>query len=371
MKKIKVLHFELDKNLGGIESFLFNLFKQIDKRNVQFDFVTAVAHPALEKEIIDLGGNVYHVSDHKKIISYILDISRLLNAEYDIVHIHKNSAANIIPFIVANKYKKSKIIVHSHNTAPTVGGVSVILHKINKNYLWKAADEHLACSLIAGEWLYSPNTDFKIVTNSIITKSYLFNVDSRKRLRNELKIPEDALVIGHVGRFVNQKNHERLISIFTELLKRNNNCYLIMVGDGALYSEIEERVVNNGIQDYVRMLKVRKDVPQIMSAMDVFLMPSLYEGLPIVGIEAQASGLEVFLSDTISPQTDVTNTVIWFNLDQEDTWIANLILKNSKKNSLSSIRTERNQLVKEAGFDIENTAEMMLEIYKNLAKRGL
>lgn len=364
---VKILHFELDEKVGGIESFLYNIYSRIDREQFQFDFVTRYDHPAKERELCALGAHIYKISSFKRISGYIRDISEIIG-DYDIVHIHKNSAANIIPFIMAGKNGRVKVISHSHNTAPSVSGFATILHNWNKEKLWKLSDEHLACSNLAGEWLYGNDRKYTVIRNGIPTTNYTYNRLNSNKVRDELNIPVTARVLGNVGRFTKQKNQMYLVQMFNEILKKDSNSYLIIVGDGPLKDHIENYVKELGITEHVKFLGVRNDINEIMQAIDVFIMPSLYEGLPIVAVEAQASGAAMVLSDTISKETQLLPNVKWFSLkssvDENVELVMNLNLLSEEERKMANL------CVKENGFDVENSVNTLQDIYAKLINKA-
>ncbi len=361
MGKIRVLHFELDKNIGGIETFLLNLYTQIDRNEVQFEFVTAVENPALGDRLEKLGGIIHRVSPHSNPFAYKKDISKLLENNYDVIHVHKNSAANIIPLELAEKSGAKKIIVHSHNTAPSMGKASVLLHKMNRKKLCKIADYKFACSTEAGKWLFGGD-EFTLIKNGIITSRFLYDEKIAAEKRKELGVPENAVLFGHVGRFTDQKNHTFLLDIFSEILKKKPESTLLLVGDGEHKSDCENKARALKISDKVIFAGVREDIPDLMKAMDAFIMPSLYEGLPIVGIEAQAAGLPLFLSDTVSPETELCGSVKWFSINDSADEIADIIL--SETLSDTDTRIKRNSEIAKKGYDIKTTADYILNCYK-------
>lgn len=365
MKKINVLHIELSSDVGGIETFIFNLYSQIDRSKIHFDFITQCAHPAFEKELVELGGNIHVIGSITKLCKYIRNLRTVLNSNYDVIHIHKNSAANIIPLFLMHGMK-DKVIIHSHNTAPTVGGISVLLHRINKKYLWKKSRLHLACSRIAGEWLYG-DKDFTEISNGIVTNKFRFSKDIYVGKRKEFGISDEEIVIGHVGRFTEQKNHMRLLNIFKIIYRKNNKYKLVLCGDGPLRAEVESKIIQWDLKN-VFLLGVRNDVPEIMQMLDVFLMPSLYEGLPFAAIEAQAAGTELFLSSRIARETEITDGVHWFNLEDNNETIAQKIMSVGKTDNCEK-RNLRCDQVGEAGYDISITAKKMQNMYESFAER--
>ena len=361
MRKIRVLHLELDGHLGGIESFLYSLYSAIDRNKVHFDFITRADNPAKGCELKQLGARIIKISSYNHPLKYMKDLDRVIEeGNYDVIHIHKNSAAIILPFLVTRKHKNVKVFIHSHNTKPSVDGIAFLLHKLNKRFLYNSADEHFACSLVAGEWLYGKKGNFSVLRNGIITSIYQFDKEMRKVKRQELNIPEDAFVLGNVGRFAEQKNQKRLVDIFEEFQKYVENSYLILVGDGSLRKKIELYTNEKKIKN-IKFLGVRNDIPDIMMAMDAFVMPSLYEGLPSVGVEAQAAGLDLYMSNTISKETELLNSVTWFYLKETD---QNIVKKINMKVSSERERLLRNNEVKKQGYDIEQTARELLSRYE-------
>ncbi|MBN1069265.1 glycosyltransferase family 1 protein [Clostridium botulinum] len=368
-RKIRVLHFELNSNLGGIESFLLNLYTQMDRSKIQFEFVTTSDNPALGDRLEELGGIIHKVSSYKNIIRYCQDIEGLLDSKFDVVHIHKNSAINILPLILAKKHNVPAVIIHSHNTAPSTTKMLKILHFFNRGYLCKVADDRFACSKDAGKWMFG-NKAFQIISNGILTKKFLYKNDIRKEKRNELGILDNAVVIGHVGRFTLQKNHTFLIDIFKEFTNNNSNSVLLLIGAGELMEDVHEKVEKECLSEKVIFTGVRHDIEDLMMCMDAFVMPSLYEGLPIVGIEAQATGLPVLLSDTISRDTGVTEAVEWYSLKDNTKKIVNQIQEAVSKVT-EEVRIKRNKQVVQNGFDMNVSAQKILESYIRILKKKL
>lgn len=359
-QKVKVLHLELDVHMGGIESFLYNLYSQIDREYVQFDFITRSDRPAMELELKKLGANIYQVSSYRKPLAYMHILTAVIENGYNVIHIHKNSAAIILPFIVAHRHKNLRIFVHSHNTRPSVGGLSKVLHTLNKGILWNFSNEHFACSEVAGEWLYGFNKKFTVLKNGIITKDYKYNPYLRDSKREELHIPSDGFVVGNIGRFTEQKNQKRLVEIFEQILKINKNSYLLLIGDGNQRKKVKDYCSKRHLTEHVFFLGVRNDIQGLLMAMDAFIMPSLYEGLPIVAIEAQSTGLPLYLSDTISKETEITDAVQWFSLEESD---MNIAKKVKIDQCTEKDRLNRNSKVIEAGFDMQETANYLCEKY--------
>jgi glycosyltransferase involved in cell wall biosynthesis len=306
MKRIRVLHIGLDEKRGGIESLLFGLYETMNKDILDFEFLSYQKNYALEKEFSSLGAKVYQIPSFSNTIAYLKFWRWIIrHGEYDIFHFHKNSAANLIPMIIAKLYGAKKVIIHSHNTNPSISNpVTKLLHQINKPLLNLLATRRIACSKVAANWLFGkPIVDknkVDIVYNGIDTEKFKFNSETRKEIRNEFNFTDDDFVIGHVGRFSLQKNHSFMIDLFAECMKREPNFRLLLVGEGDLYQIVKDKVDRLGLTEKVLFAGQRNDLDKIYQAMDMFMLPSIYEGYPIVAIEAQVSGLPCLISDSVT-----------------------------------------------------------------------
>lgn len=362
---IRVLHIEIRGGIGGIETFLSNLYSAIDKQKVQFDFISTASTLVLEKQFLYMGARVYKIPEPLHILKYYKTLYKIISEnEYHIVHIHKNSAANIIPFIICKKLGVKTIIAHSHNTAPIKGKLSKILHRINQIYLLKVKTHSFACSQAAAEWLYgkeyTKNNEISIIKNGINIDKFKFNKKIREEIRKKLGI-NDSFVVGNVGRFMRQKNQSFLIEIFYELLKERPNSVLILCGIGELESELREKVNKLNINDKVMFLGLRKDVNEIMQAMDIFVLPSLYEGLGIVAIEAQASGLPTICSDEIPIEAKILDTFRVISLKEDAKHWAKMLIRVGE---LDRKMDSKNYIIS-AGYDISTIANNLEKFYLN------
>lgn len=229
---LRVLMIGMHDKIGGIETFIMNYFRNIDRNKIVFDFVNMYDELAFSDEIEDLGGKIYKVPNVKKNpIGYYRRLKNIMqDNHYKVVHINLMSAANVLPVSIAKKCNIQKIIVHSHNTDTPKGVLRKILNSINKKTVLKKANVFLACSNIAGKWLYEGKRDFKVINNAIDIESFRFEEKIRKELREKIGV-QDELVIGHVGRFEEQKNHEFLIKIFYETLKIRPDARLLLIGE--------------------------------------------------------------------------------------------------------------------------------------------
>lgn len=361
MKKILMVVHEM--NRGGVENFIMNLYRVIDRDVIQFDFVSHTDKKCdFDEEIEELGGTIYHCPDYR-IVNHITYCKWWNNffvshPEYKIVHSHLDSSANI-HLRIAKKFG-CVTIAHSHNTQEGIG-VRALVKKFLKFGFNSCCDYKFGCSQAANKWLYGKKSDNSVVIrNGIISSRYVFDLDKRKYYKNEFGI-DGKSVIGSVARFSHQKNHEFIVDVFYEYNKLNPNSVLILVGDGELKHSIIQKVNSLCLNDNVIFTGVRSDVSEILNVFDLFLMPSFYEGLPVSIIEAEASGLKCLLSDVITRETDITGNVEFFSLDESPKMWAEKISE-----MLTYDRTDTSEKIKKAGYDIMTTAQQLTDFYLGL-----
>lgn len=370
----RVLHVTEMLQAAGIESFIMNTYRNIDRNKVQFDFfVTRDEKEFYDDEIQSLGGKKFVVDIDKninvfaRVIKESIELKKVLkNEKYDIVHIHTGTPLRIF-YLIAAKFGKVKTRIYHSHSAEVLGphamiGTKKIIFKILKHFFEYVGTDFFACSNAAAEWMYSSklisNNSVEVVYNGIDLKRFEFNKDIRYDYRKKLGI-ENQFVIGHIGRFEEQKNHTFLIDIFNEIYISDSSARLLLIGKGDLEQEIRDKVVQYGLNDAVTFLGVRDDVNKIMQAMDVFLLPSNYEGLPVVGVEAQAAGLKMISSDNITKEVAITPNIEFVSLGKSAREWAEIIL-NVKENY---IRNNTSELIKANGYDIKNIANKMEKFY--------
>lgn len=362
MEVKRVLHVIGGMNRGGAETMAMNLYRAIDKTAVQFDFVVHSADEnAYFNEITELGGNIYVFPKFnvKNIRSYMKwwDDFLSIHPEYKIVHSHIRSYALCI--IRVCKRHKVKVIVHSHSTS-NGSGIKAAVKKILQVPIRYQADYLAACSQIAGEWLFGRNATKKqnyiLIKNAIDTSRYNVSMEIRNQYINDLNV-EGKDIFGHVGRLSEPKNHEFLLDVFGKIREKNKNAVLLIVGSGEKEGEIKRKIDELQLNDSVIMIGSRSDIPELLSIMDVFIFPSLWEGLPVTVIEAQASGLPCLISDSITDEVNISSAVHRMKLCEGcQRWAEEAIeLVGEKYDTLS--------LIKEAGFDINNEATRMKDFY--------
>ena len=356
----------LSYNPGGIESFVMSYYRQLVEKGIQFDFISMFPKLAHEEEILRLGGKIYHVADgRKRPLLFQKELRRILqNGQYEVIHVNMLSAANILPLMAAHSAGVPKVIAHSHNT-DSPGLVRNLLHQINKKKIGKYATDYFACSKRAGHWLFPrkiiENGHCKIIHNAIDVERFLYHEQSALEVKKELGI-EKKLVIGHVGRFEEQKNHKFLIEVFRKVIEKRKDAVLLLIGAGELKKDIKTIVQRYGLERNVIFLGVRKDVPRLWQAIDIFLFPSLFEGLPIVAVEAQAAGVSCLLSDSITKEVKITDRVEFYSLKKTPEEWAEKVLQLPEKKS-----EENNQRIyarfSDKGYEIKGAAEELSKRY--------
>jgi len=358
---INVLFVGVSDKLGGIETFVINTYRKINKEIIQIDFIKYTKNICFEDEFIQNGSKIYYIPPRKKILKHYLYLFYFFykNRNYHIVHYHINTASCISAIIFA-KIFKIKVVVHSHNTLnPSLKTITGLLHYFNKLVLYYLPVTKLACSISAGNQTFK-NKYFEFVINGIELSKFYFNKDKRKFIRDQLKL-ENNFVIGHIGNFKTEKNHEFLIDIFNLYNKENPSSKLILVGDGFLKSFIQKKVITLGLNDSVLFLGVRKDIQDLLNGFDLFILPSTAEGLPFVLVEAQASGLQCLVSNNVPKDVFITNQVHSLSLNDSLHHWTKKIYELSK---YERIDNSSNLALKK--FDISNTVFYLENLYNKL-----
>lgn len=354
---LRVLHFEITNNLGGIESLLLNISRLIlSKENkIQFDFVTqSEKRLPYEDELLNLGCQIYRVHNFNNIVDYIKDVDDLLKkGKYDIVHIHKNSLINIIPYFLAKKNQVSKIIIHAHNTAPTNGNKLLFLHYINRIIISKSKVSKVACSNLAKEWIFGKDSTVQIIPNGINLDKFKYNAQARARIRKEFNIRNEDVLLTTVGRLTKQKNQLFMIDVMKKLPSKYK---FVVFGKGELKKLIQSEINKNHLEDRFLLAGLRNNVSDYLQGADIFVMPSLHEGLPIAGVEAQAAGLPVLVSSNVTTELNIDGDVRFLDLEPGK-WV----------DAIENINLERNSNIKsaftKAGYDIEITEKEFMHLY--------
>ena len=364
MKK-KVLCFIPSIGSDGITKIMFDIYSKFNLEKYQIDFM------AFEVEDISyVDVNLYKIYkiNSNKVKRYIEEFQIMKKNKYDIVHVNGNRFARFMECMIAKMAHTKKVIIHSHNTGSSnLSKFKKFLNNKLKFLFFPFCDNYLACSDMAAEWLFPKsvirNNRVKKINNGIDINKFKFDKEIRKRYRCERNI-NDNLVIGHIGRFEEQKNHEFIIELFKKIYQKDNKARLILIGNGSLKNKIKLKVKNNKLEKVVEFYDVRTDVNALLMMMDVFLFPSKFEGLGTVLIEAQATGLKCFISDVIPKEVNITNNIYRFNLKENNyEELVNDILNIDKH---EDNRENAFQMVASAEFDIETVSKKMEYIYEEI-----
>ncbi|MDD3224289.1 MAG: glycosyltransferase [Clostridium sp.] len=368
-KTIRVLQITEELSAAGIESFIMNNYRRIDRSKVQFDFlVLRNGHEFYDDEIEKLGGKKYWV--HSNITNTLLRVlveskqiyTFLKKHHYNIVHIHYTTPLRATYLLAAKMAGVQVRIYHSHSA--WVSGksrIKKIVYRIMRAGITRWATHYFACSKAAAKWMFSKkvlqNNNYKVIYNGINIKKFAYNANMRNEVRNEFKI-ESKFVIIHTGRFLEQKNHAFIIDVFKQLKKECPEAYLIMLGTGKLQGKIKQKVHDFNLDKDVIFLDVRPDVNRFLNAADCYIMPSLYEGLPVAAVEAECAGLPCVLSDNITKEVALTGKVKFLSLlDSYDTWCKALLEYRYEKRSDCASEIIKN------GYDVEKVAHDLQEFY--------
>lgn len=356
---MRVLQIVTTMNRGGLETMLMNYYRHVDREQVQFDFLEHRAEESdYDAEIRSLGGRIYRLPP---LNPFSPGYRRALNAffrkyvgEYRVVHSHLDCMSSI-PLKAAEKAGIPVRIAHAHSSSQD-RDIRFPLKLIFKKRIPSSATHMFACSRAAGEWMFG-GAQFEVLPNAINTGRFIFSEETRKKVRASLDV-RDRFTVGHVGRFYYPKNHSFLLKVFREILKIDHDAVLILAGDGPLRPEIEKAAEDYGIKDRVLFLGLREDIPDLLSAMDVFVFPSHYEGLPVTLIEAQTSGLPCLISDKVPAEAALTGYVTALSLDDTpERWAAKALELASRP------RHADIDAIRAAGYDIEESAKMLQSFY--------
>lgn len=362
----RVLHVIPSMDRGGAETFIMNIYRHIDRSKLQFDFLLYTDQDsAYNDEIRALGGKIFSVSARNKgFLKNRLAVDEFFRThpEYRIVHQHVSSLTYVTPLTCAHKYGVPVRIVHCHNTREAGSSLHHYLHLWNQRTLKSYATDYFACSEAAARWLCGKEQykagKYAVINNAIEADRFVYDPELRGKMRLALGV-ENKFVVGHVGRFFYQKNHAFLVDIFKVVHDHHPEAVLLLVGDGELREEIEMKIRDLGLQDFVIMAGVRSDIPDLLQAMDVFVVPSHYEGLCIALIEAQAAGLSCLASASIPVDAAITGLVEMIALDKgAEFWAekVNRVFDHQERgNTLDQIIAQ--------GYDVGEVARHLQDLY--------
>lgn len=367
MKKIKIVNIVSRMIFGGVESVIYNYYSNMDLSKFELYIITKKDYkPEAVEKFKKIGFNFIFIDDWekepKKVKSQLLEIFD--KNKFDIIHSHL-SHTNFYFMYLAYIAKIPIRISHSHLSVKDKSIKDKIKHFLYKRLIWMFATDFVACGKEAAKNLYNSKKNVVIFNNAIDMEKYVYNDVTRKEYREKLEISSNSLCLGTIGRMTYQKNQEYLIDIFANIKNQNKDSKLIIIGDGENKEKLLSKILKMNLQDDVILLGNRNDVAQLLNVFDIFVLPSLYEGLPVVGIEAQASGLKCFFSNNIDETVKLSDNCFFLSIEENPEIWSNFILKESAYN-----REKMNDVITKSGFNIRTEGKRMEKYYLSLYDRS-
>lgn len=374
-KPIRVLNVTRVFRAAGIESFIMNMYRHIDREKVQFDFMVMTDETSLyDEEIENLGGKKYtiNVSGKNTLIRILKESKELYmfmkKNKYEIVHIHYTTPLRA-PYLLASKKAGVPVRIYHSHSAEVLGKnrIKLFIYDFFRKKISNWGTDFFACSKAASNWMFTEKLidsgKAKVIYNGIDCNRFRFREDIRVEVRKQLKL-ENSYVIIHTGRFLNQKNHKFIIEVFGELKKKENTAKMLLLGTGDLLEDVKLQVKNSGLENDVVFLGVQTDVERYLCAADCYIMPSLYEGLPVAAVEAQCVDLPCVLSTNITKEVELTDRVSFLSLDDSaEIWCDEILkYKGVERRNCSS-------MIEEHGYDVKTVAANLQQFYINSLER--
>lgn len=357
----RILIEGMSSMMGGLETFVLTLYRNMSHEEYHFDFITYDPHIPFEDELLQSGSHIYRITPRSvNFMKYKSDLDKVFKeGNYDIFWSNRTTLSSIRPFQSAKRHGVPIIVCHSHQSKNMGTLFTLCMHTINRYRVKKYITKKAACSDVAAKWFFGNDKEVVILNNSVDTEAYDYNEEKSKKLKSEFGL-ENAFVVGHIGRFAPEKNHVFLIEIFEKILEKEKDAVLLLCGDGDKRKETEALVEAKGLQEKVQFLGIRKDIVDILQVLDVMVFPSFFEGLPFVLVEAQAAGLPCFVSDGVSRQAKLTDILEFIPLEKGADYWADVIVGHRGEKR----RSKKGQMEK-SGFSISN---LMCQINESILK---
>lgn len=310
----------MDGHGGGVDKYLLNFLENVRGEDVKIDFLTNEIDPELKQYLKERGSRIFAIANLWHPVKQYRQVSRIIRkGNYDIVYLNISTAIDCIAAWAAKKRKVQRILIHSHSSGNDCESVLKrtifnMVHSVCRLSLYRTATEYYGCSKKAGLWMFPKkvvdSSRFEVIFNSVDMERFYYDAEIRDEVRTELQV-EDKFVIGHVGNFVYSKNHSFLLDVFEALKSECPDAVLLLIGTGERLEEVKALIKQKGLESSVKLLGFRKDVDRLYQAMDFFVLPSHFEGLPTVGVEAQSTGLPCLMSDAVTQESRITDRC-WF-----------------------------------------------------------
>ncbi len=361
MKILVINTVPFDQN--GITSVIMNYYRNMQRTEIQIDFA-AVGEmgEVFHRELTASGAHVFVLPKKKRMAMYLVQLNRLIAAgEYDIIHVHGNSATLVAETAAAWRHHVPVRIAHSHNTTCMHRAIHTALYPVFR----RTCTHRLACGEAAGKWMFRTDS-FIILKNGIDLTRFQFDAGERMRCREQLGIERNEILLGHVANFVVQKNHPFLIAVFAALVRRQPNTRLLLIGEGGQMSAIRQDVKRRGLEHAVIFLGKTDRPERYYQAMDVFLLPSLFEGVPVVLAEAQAAGLPCLAADTVAREANLTGSVQFLPIDDPEKWACEIVytIQMTKARDRDRICAQWQKQIAAAGYDVAQNADTLRRLYQ-------
>lgn len=369
---IRVLHVVSSLDAGGIETMLMNIYRNIDRNKVQFDFLVHREYESFyEREVLALGGRIHRVPAIKLhgLPKYIRALKKFYkkNTEYKVVHSHISVMSYLVLKVAQSEGVRERY-AHSHEYHESLKDHKIFRRPIIifcKSFINRHVTHRFACSADAGRWLFGNRDDVKVLPNAIDAGRYRPGGVCLDRTFDDLTL-SDRFLVGHIGNFSKAKNYPFILEVFSRLLEKKPDSMLVLVGKNESNPWVEERIKELGIQDSVVLTGVRSDIPDLLKAMDAFLFPSLHEGLPVTLVEAQASGIKCLVSDAVTEEVKITDNLEFMSLEKPaDVWAGKLL-----EYADGYERQDTYQQIVDAGYDIQSNVRWLENFYLEAAERA-
>lgn len=369
--KIKILQFPIANSFGGITQYALNNWKWLDKRIFECDFATMSKSLFFAPELEKTGSHIHYISCYAEQDRelFIKEFSHILVNGYDVVHLHTKQWKGFLVEELCRECGVKKVIVHSHSSRCDNNDDALRVketeehYKIRKLFNESLATDFWACSKLAADWLFGesiPKSKIKIMNNAIETDKFVFNSDMREKLREKYNL-KNKIVLGNVGRLVYQKNQSFLLDVFAQICKKRNDCILILIGEGDLEARLRRLTEVLNVSSKVLFLGKKANVNEFYNMMDLFLLPSNFEGLPITLVEAQAAGLKCIASNAITKEVALSENISYLPLEKE-IWVEQI----TKIISEQYERINMKEFIMQKGFDIAKQIKIIESEYKKV-----
>lgn len=356
---MKILFYALTRNQGGIENFIYNYYRWMDKKDIHLTLMAMDDKVVYEEELSRAGAKIVHLpaKRNNRYPFYKCMEKNVKDGSYDAVWFNDNNLCDIQLLRFAKRYRVPVRICHSHNSALTAGQLKLSIHKWNSRHIKKYATDLWACSDKAAEWAfgeYWQEKNVQIVPNAIDTEKFRYKESVRKKMRDRLRA-EGKFVVGHVGRFCEAKNHKFLLEIFSQIVNTHPDSMLILVGKGEFFEQVKLDIQKRNLVSKVKLLGQREDVSDLIQSFDAVIMPSLYEGFPVAVVEAQAAGLPCVVADTITREVNITGAVHYMSLQDSPLQWGDSVLQAAREADREAV----SEKISDSNYNIRKAAQML------------